>query len=191
MTLPEVLIAITVLGILLATISTALIVTLRQQSSTEGRLNVARSEQSIGMWLPGDLASAAAISVEPDWTPCGHIEVDGEWVETGDVCPPSGLPAGSNALMLGWSYKDADGNVTYTNLSYYFYQDSDGTFSLAGGVRIDRWRVDVQPPRGSAGTGGAACRHDVDPGRDQAFVGDRDQPALGCGSDERDRAGGR
>ncbi len=43
----------------------------------------------------------------------------------------TGLPAGSNALMLGWSFKDADGNVTYTNVSYQFYRDSDGTFSLA------------------------------------------------------------
>ena len=34
-------------------------------------------------------------------------------------------------MMLGWSFKDADGNVTYTNVSYQFYQDSDGTFSMA------------------------------------------------------------
>jgi prepilin-type N-terminal cleavage/methylation domain-containing protein len=131
MTLPEVLIAITVLGMIIAVLSSAVVVTLRQQSSTEGRLNVARSEQSIGMWLPGDLASAGVVSVEPDWSPCGHIEVDGAWEPTGAECPPLGLPAGSNALMLGWSYKDADGNVTYTNVSYQFYQDSDGTFSLA------------------------------------------------------------
>jgi prepilin-type N-terminal cleavage/methylation domain-containing protein len=131
MTLPEVLIAITVLGMIIAVLSSAVVVTLRQQSSTEGRLNVARSEQSIGMWLPGDLASAGVVSVEPDWSPCGHIEVDGAWEPTGADCPPLGLPAGSNALMVGWSFKDADGNVTYTNVSYQFYQDSDGTFSLA------------------------------------------------------------
>jgi prepilin-type N-terminal cleavage/methylation domain-containing protein len=131
MTLPEVLIAVAMLGLLVAVISGALVVTMRQQSSTEGRLNVARSEQSVGLWLPGDLASAGVVSVEPDWSPCGHIEVDGEWEATGVECPPLGLPAGSNALMLGWSYKDADGNVTYTNVSYQFYQDSDGTFSLA------------------------------------------------------------
>ena len=131
MTLPEVLIAVTMLGLLVAVISSSLVVTMRQQSSTEGRLNVARSEQSVGLWLPGDLASAGVVSVEPDWSPCRHIEVDGEWEPTGVECPPLGLPAGSNALMLGWSYKDADGNVTYTNVSYQFYQDSDGTFSLA------------------------------------------------------------
>ncbi len=131
MTLPELLIAISVLGLIVAVISSALIVTLRQQDATEGRINVARSEQSVGLWLPGDLASAGVVSVEPDWSPCGHIEVDGEWEPTSAECPPTGLPAGSNALMLGWSYKDADGNVTYTNMSYQFYQESDGTFSLA------------------------------------------------------------
>ena len=131
MTLPELLIAITILGLLVAVISSALVVTLRQESSTMGRLNVARSEQSVGMWLPGDLASAGVVSVEPDWSPCGQIEVDGVWSPTGVECPPLGLPAGSNALMLGWSFKDADGNVTYTNVSYQFYQDSDGTFSMA------------------------------------------------------------
>ena len=131
MTLPEVLIAITILGLIVGVISSALIVTLRQQDSTEGRLNVARSEQSIGLWLPGDLASAGVVSVEPDWSPCGHIEVDGEWEPTGVECPPLGIPAGSNALMLGWSYRDAFGNVTYTNVSYQFYQDTDGTFTLA------------------------------------------------------------
>lgn len=131
MTLPELLIAVALLGLLIAVLSSSLVVTMRQQSSTEGRLNVARSEQSVGLWLPGDLASAGVVSVEPNWSPCSHIEVDGEWEPTGAECPPLGLPAGSNALMLGWSYKDADGNVTYTNVSYQFYQDSDGTFSLA------------------------------------------------------------
>ena len=131
MTLPELLISISVLGLIVAVISSALIVTLRQQDATEGRINVARSEQSVGLWLPGDLASAGVVSVEPDWSPCGHIEVDGEWELTSAECPPTGLPAGSNALMLGWSYKDADGNVTYTNMSYQFYQETDGTFSLA------------------------------------------------------------
>ena len=131
MTLPELLISISIMGIIIGVISSALIVTLRQQDATEGRINVARSEQSVGLWLPGDLASAGVVSVEPDWSPCGEIEVDGVWQPTGDVCPPLGLPAGSNALMLGWSYKDADGKVTYTNVSYQFYQDTDGTFSLA------------------------------------------------------------
>ena len=131
MTLPELLISISIMGIIIGVISSALIVTLRQQDATQGRINVARSEQSVGLWLPGDLASAGVVSVEPDWSPCGEIEVDGVWQPTGDVCPPLGLPAGSNALMLGWSYKDADGKATYTNVSYQFYQDTDGTFSLA------------------------------------------------------------
>ena len=192
MTLPELLIAITILGLLVAVISSALVVTLRQESSTMGRLNVARSEQSVGMWLPGDLASAGVVSVEPDWSPCGQIEVDGVWSPTGVECPPLGLPAGLNALMLGWSFKDADGNVTYTNVSYQFYQDSDGTFSMArvecvssgGAWACERIVVlrDLSPPPG---------RHAVGPGGHQAVLGHRGQPASCSVGDERRRLGAR
>ena len=64
MTLPELLISISIMGIIIGVISSALIVTLRQQDATEGRINVARSEQSVGLWLPGDLASAGVVSEE-------------------------------------------------------------------------------------------------------------------------------
>lgn len=134
MTLPELLVTITVVGLIMTVLASAIVVTIRQERSTAGRFNVARAEQVIGLWLPGDLASASAVSPAEgatDWNPCGHIEVEGAWVDTGDTCPDLGLPAGSNALMIGWSIKDENDHVTYTNVMYHFSQAADGSFQLA------------------------------------------------------------
>jgi hypothetical protein len=123
MTLPELLIAVTIIGLIITVLSSALIVTMRQESSTEGRLNVARAEQNIGMWLPGDLASAATVSTDPMATPCGT-----------DTCPDFGLGAGSNALLISWSVQNQGTSdpptFTYTNVSYFFSQAPDGSFML-------------------------------------------------------------
>ena len=77
MTLPEVLVAIVVLGMIVTVLSSAVIVTLRQENNTDGRLNVARSEQTIGMWIPADLSSADTVDTSPDATPCGAPVCDG------------------------------------------------------------------------------------------------------------------
>jgi prepilin-type N-terminal cleavage/methylation domain-containing protein len=123
MTLPELLIAVTIIGLIVTVLSSALIVTMRQESSTEGRLNVARAEQNIGMWLPGDLASAATVSTDPMATPCGA-----------DACPDFGLGPGSNALLISWSVQNQGSSdpptFTYTNVSYFFSQAPDGSFML-------------------------------------------------------------
>src|SRR5688572_14325129 len=120
MTLPELLIAITVIGLIMTVLSGTVVVTLRQQANSDGRINVARAEQSSGMWRPTGLSSAAAVTVDPAATACDRVEIDGTFVVTGDACPNLGLRAGSNALLIGWSMTDAEGNVTYTNVSYFF-----------------------------------------------------------------------
>jgi len=60
MTLPELLISVSIIGLIAAVLSSAIIVTFRQGDSTEGRINVARAEQSINTWLPADLAHRLA-----------------------------------------------------------------------------------------------------------------------------------
>lgn len=59
-TFPEVIVTVVVLSMLVAVMSSALVVTMRQRDNTEGRVNVAAAEQSIGLRLPNDLASAAS-----------------------------------------------------------------------------------------------------------------------------------
>ena len=168
MTLPELLITITMMGLLVTVLSSAVIVTLRQQDNTEGRLNVAQAEQSISMWIPADLSSASVVDTSPDATPCGAT-----------VCDGIDLSNGSNVLMLSWENVDADGVVTTTNVSYHFAPSSDGvTYELSRVECVSSgsgWscssRVVLRdlpgPPGGEAFVpgvaNGAACHLAVDP----------------------------
>ena len=105
MTLIELLISIVVLGTIITVIASAVIVTIRQQPETEARLDVARWEQSLALWLPTDLASATTVSADETATPCGS----------------GACVYGSNALQLSWN--DGTGE---TIVSYRYGPSSDG-----------------------------------------------------------------
>lgn len=112
--LPELLITIVVMGLVFGVISGTLIVTMRQQPATEGRLNVARAEQNVSMWIPSDLASASAVTTDPAASPCG------------DSCPPDLLLGlGSSAMMVSWAIELPDGTVVTTNVGYHFLPVTD------------------------------------------------------------------
>ena len=96
MTLPELLISVSIVGLIAAVLSSAIIVTFRQADSTQGRINVARAEQSVDTWLPADLASTdvtrtdlPAVDTDPAATPCGN-------------CGSIDM-SGANALQLAWN----------------------------------------------------------------------------------------
>jgi prepilin-type N-terminal cleavage/methylation domain-containing protein len=130
MTLPELLVSITIMGLIVTVLATAITVTLRQQSSTEGRLNVARSEQSVGLWMPADLSSADEVITDPTASPCGA-----------QVCPDGiDLSNGSNVVMMTWTVDtDHHGNGFLTNVSYHFTPSAEGeTYEL--------WRVECVRP---------------------------------------------
>ena len=132
MTLIELLVSIVMLGLLMTVLSSAVIVTLRQQDNTEGRLNVARAEQTISMWIPADLASADTVDTSPEASPCGA-----------PVCDGIDLSGGSNVMMLTWMVDNGDGTITTTNVSYHFAPSGDGeTYNLS--------RVECQSTNGSA-----------------------------------------
>ena len=168
MTLPEVLICVVVLGMIMTVLSSAIIVTLRQQDNTTGRLNVARSEQTIGMWIPADLSSADTVDTSPDVTPCGAPTCDG-----------IDLQAGSNVLLLSWSTELGEGRTTTTNVSYHFAPAADGAdfeltrivcTSAGSGWTCSSFVVLRELPGPPAGAPfvpgvahGAACRAAVDP----------------------------
>jgi type II secretory pathway component PulJ len=118
-TLPELVVTVMILGLVTASLSAALIVMFRQQDNTEGRLNVARAEQNVGMWLPADLASAEEVDVSPGASPCG-------------VTCPGDQTIGSNAVMLTWDSMEAgdtEATATQTNVSYR-YAEVDGDWRL-------------------------------------------------------------
>jgi prepilin-type N-terminal cleavage/methylation domain-containing protein len=56
-TLPELLITVAVFGLVVVVLAAAITVVLRNHAAADGRLNVARGEQSIDTWMPADLAS--------------------------------------------------------------------------------------------------------------------------------------
>jgi prepilin-type N-terminal cleavage/methylation domain-containing protein len=121
-TLPELLISITLTGLLVSVLAAALVVTLRQAKSTEGRANIARAESSIDTWLPADLASTdvsndtlPAVDRNPWATPCG-------------LCTGIDL-GGTNALQLAWETRNATGGIIVTRVQYQYIQ-ADGEWQL-------------------------------------------------------------
>lgn len=115
LTLPELLITMVVIGMVGAVLTAGVSVTLRQHEATRGRLDVARWEQNLGMWLPDDLSSASETSDEPNVTPCGSSKCGGVDMSTG-----------SNVLLLSWD----DGGIT-TTVSYRYMPDGDsGSYGL-------------------------------------------------------------
>lgn len=114
MTLIELILAVVMLGLISVVISSAIIVTLRQHDNTDGRLNVARSEQSVSLWIPADLSSATVVDTSPEATPCGA-----------SVCDGIDLSAGSNVLMMTWTTGSGT-NAVDTAVSYNFAPSSGG-----------------------------------------------------------------
>jgi hypothetical protein len=170
MTLPEVLVAITVLGIIIAVLSSTLIVTMTQQSSSEGRLNVARAEQNVGLWMPADLSSADVANTDPWASPCGAT-----------VCNGIDLSKGSNVLMLTWEI-----NGVTTSVSYHFRPTAGTTtyellrVECVGGVCTSMVLLDELPgpPAGQVfvpgvGKGAAECQ-----ARDNLPVADPSRPTC-------------
>lgn len=105
-TLPEMLITMTLIGLISTVLAAAFTVTLRSVDGAEGRANVARAESSIDTWLPADLASTDvnatdydAVNLDPNATPCGN-------------CSSVNLD-GVNAMQLQWETPNGTTRVQY------------------------------------------------------------------------------
>ena len=146
-----------------------MIVTLRQERNTDGRLNVARSEQTIGMWIPADLSSADTVDTSPDATPCGA-----------PVCDGIDLTDGSNVLLLSWSTETGTGTTVDDQRLLPLRTDAENgadyelsrvvCSSSGGGWTCSSFVVFRDLPGPPAGdpfvpgvASGAACRAAVDP----------------------------
>ncbi len=113
MTLPELLITVSLMGLIVTVLAMSVIVTLRQAPGTQDRVDLARQEQSINFDMPKDLASAESINTTASASPCGT------------TCPSNVVLDGSNAVLLTWTSTrpnpSGTGTVTVTtNVSYYF-----------------------------------------------------------------------
>jgi Tfp pilus assembly protein PilV len=120
-TLTELLIAIVLLGIIMTSLSAAVLVIVKQRANTSGRLTNARSEQNLNIWLPADLASAETVDTAADASPCGSS------------CPATADTRGSNAAMLSWTSMQAGATAAQPvtiNVSYRYMQVS-GAYQLS------------------------------------------------------------
>ena len=131
-TLPELLVSIIVTGILVAALSMAAILVIRQTDNNQGRLNNTRAEQSVGIWMPSDLSSAEDVDTDPAALPCGT------------QCPADLIGEGSNALMVSWTGSQAgetDAVSTVTTVSYRYERDGDAI--LVNSARGRRWPTNL------------------------------------------------
>ncbi len=123
-TLTELIITVMLLGLITSSLASAVIVIVRQQDNATGRLNVARAESNLALWLPADLASAEDVDESPNASPCGT------------TCPPNAITGGSNAMMLTWHSLEQgpSGPVeSEINVAYRYLQEGL-TFQL---VRVE------------------------------------------------------
>lgn len=110
-TLTELLIGIVLMGIIMTALTSAVIVITKQRANTNGRLNNARAEQNLNIWLPADLTSTETVSTAANASPCGAS------------CPTTADTRGSNALMLTWKTLQTNGSVAQqvtVNVSYRY-----------------------------------------------------------------------
>lgn len=114
-TLVELLIAVAVLGILMSTISAAIVVTLRTTPDTERRLDDARSTRSLATWLSHDTTSAPPFLPEREQ---GGVDVSTAPSADNNDCGG----AGTNLLHLQWT-EDSFLHRTYV-ANYRFVVDS-------------------------------------------------------------------
>ncbi|MEX1106255.1 MAG: vWA domain-containing protein [Ilumatobacteraceae bacterium] len=124
------------MGLIMTSISAAIMVILSQQDNAEGRLDNAVSAQSLSRWLPADMASAETYDVTPSASPCGS------------VCPLGITLGGSNAMMASWNGISVVSGIpvtTITNVSYRY---------LAAGTT---WNI-VRVACTKTGKGGWQCK---------------------------------
>jgi prepilin-type N-terminal cleavage/methylation domain-containing protein len=108
MTLIELLVSVMLIGAIVTVLAAAVTVVFRQDADTQARLDVARWEQSLAMWLPADLTSASDVNVDPA-------------IPAAAGCTTADCTFGSNALQLTWN--DGSGTV----VSYRYGPDGDGS----------------------------------------------------------------
>lgn len=139
MTLVELLVTVSLIGLVTTVISAAIIVVFRSTDSTEGRLSLARSEQSFTTWMPADLAAVnvdVASTHDPKNDPfqlvSGFVPIDnseaGQPCDSGDISCPVGFVAdGTNQVTLRWRTLTTPGPTTLqTNVSYRLVGVGDG-----------------------------------------------------------------
>ena len=124
MTLIELLVCVTVVGLIATVLAATVTVVLRQSPETTARVDTARWEQNLGTWLPADLTSAEWPADEN-----GDGLPDDE-TQAVDYAPyePCAEPIctfGTNVVHLSW-----EENGVVIDVSYRYGDAGDGTYEF-------------------------------------------------------------
>jgi prepilin-type N-terminal cleavage/methylation domain-containing protein len=110
-TLPELLVSMAVMGVVIGVLGSAVFTIYRVTAASDGRMNNARSEQTLALWLPSDLASAESLDTRPGVEPCNG------------PCPVGSYPASTNIVSIGYprlSMTESDSTSTWVNVAYRY-----------------------------------------------------------------------
>lgn len=106
MTLVELLLTVTILGIIMSSLAAAVIVMLRTEAPTRDRISESKDVTFLQAWIPTDLASAVSRNVEPTYQPANNTK----------------LP-GTNVITI--TRPDLSNGGTYVTISYRYVHDGD------------------------------------------------------------------
>ena len=125
MTLIELLVCVTVVGLIATVLAATVTVVLRQSPETTARVDTARWEQNLGTWLPADLASAEwPVDENGDGVPDDPTHA----VDYPEYKPCLGQPIcewGKNVVHLSW-----EENGVAIDVSYRYGPLDDGTYEF-------------------------------------------------------------
>lgn len=108
MTLVEMLVTVTILGVIMSSLTAAVVVMLRTEAPTRDRIAESKDVTFLQAWIPTDLASAVSRNIEPTHQPASAI-----------VLP------GTNVITI--TRPDLSGSATtrYITISYRYVNDGD------------------------------------------------------------------
>ena len=98
-------------GVIAAVLGAAIFVVFRTSTDSGGRMKNAKAEQTLGLWLPFDLASADSLDTKPGSEPCNG------------GCPAGSYPPSTNVLQVGWprlALTQNDSSSSWVNVSYRY-----------------------------------------------------------------------
>jgi len=108
MTLVELLITVTILGVIMSSLAAAVIVMLRSEAPTRDRIAESKDVTFLQAWIPTDLASAVSRNVEPTYQPAAATT----------------LP-GTNVITITRPDLSGSSATSYVTISYRYVNDDD------------------------------------------------------------------
>ncbi|MFZ9230378.1 MAG: prepilin-type N-terminal cleavage/methylation domain-containing protein [Ilumatobacteraceae bacterium] len=106
MTLVELLVTVTILGVIMSSLAAAVIVMLRAEAPTRDRIAESKDVTFLQAWIPTDLASAVSRNVDPTYQPAEKAPLPGTNVIT-ITRPDLSNPSSTSYVTISYRYVQA------------------------------------------------------------------------------------